>query len=179
MSGWATVMVSSDAVAERILDSAGYEVYAPRYRAILRGARLLPSGRRVRSRTDTVIYRPLFSGYLFVLLDENTQWDPIRKSLHVRRIIMSEDETPVLLRSEIIEQLRMAEADGLWDEVTAVEALRTEIASGKQPTVSVPWYGVMGKLVSLDDSGRARVLIEMLGSTTLTVDGRTLRLVQA
>lgn len=185
MIGWATVMVTGgcEAIAERVLDSIGYEVYLPRYRAVLKGARLLPTGRRVRSRTDTVIYRPLFTGYLFAAInDETPSWYAINNSLHVRRVIMSiseneYDEKPIILRNDVIAELKRRQDAGEWDEVTDIAAIRARFDAGEDLTVSMPHLGIIGHLSSLDENGRARVLSQMLGSATLTVEATKLKIV--
>ena len=108
------------------------------------------------------------------------QWYPVSNTLHVTRIITDSWNMPVLLRSEIIDHLKSVEADGLWDEVTPVEVLRKKFndSNGELMVAPAEYEGMIGKLVSIDDKGRARVLLDMLGQVSFTVDGRTLRVVQ-
>jgi transcription antitermination factor NusG len=146
------------------------------------GARIRSDGRRVRSRSDTVVQRPLFVGYIFVKLADDQQWSPIAQSRNVERIITAGvDQIPVLLRQEVIDQLREDEKAGLWDETKPRQDLRRLLDKGERPSVAVPeLYDVTGQLLELDEQGRARVLLErMLGSVVLTVDGRGLKLVAA
>jgi Transcription termination factor nusG len=78
-AGWCVVMSkpAAEEIAERSIREAGYRVYLPCYRKILRGSRFGEDGRRIRSRRDEVVLRPLFPLYLFVELCPHQQWSPV------------------------------------------------------------------------------------------------------
>jgi len=55
--------------------------------------------------------------------------------------------------------------------------LRKLLAEGRQPKVAMNGHPLIGKLISLDDAGRASVLVELFDRSLVTrVDARPLRL---
>ena len=177
--GWIVIMSKSSAehVAERTLQSAGWRVYCPRYRKLLRGTKII-NGKKVGIRRGgEVVFRPLFSRYIFCELHPEQQWWPIRKAVGVDRIVMEPSTVtrpgepdrialPALLHPEIIELIRQAMDAGEFDEYRpriVRNDLRQRLNRGERPMVRANGSGIVGRLVGLNDAGRAQVLISLLG----------------
>lgn len=174
-TGWAVVETKPNAetVAERSLVRLGFEPYVPRYNKLIKGCRIEPNGRRVRSRENTVQSRPFLPGYLFVPVpygsdamtaDTDHGWG---KPLGVRRVLrhrMDQDGRckPRIIRASIVEGIRLAalEKDETPRQVRA--DLKERMDSGQPVRVRHP-LGFVATLVSLDDKGRARYFAELFG----------------
>lgn len=103
---------------------------------------------------------PFFPGYLFVALDlGRDRWRSVNSTYGVQRLVMTGGEgRPMPVPTGIIEALhREADARGCLvadDRLRVGEPVR--ILAG-------PFSDVVGELVQLDESGRIRVLVELLG----------------
>lgn len=125
----------------------------------------LPLRRKIwrRARRSEIRRVPFFPGYLFVALDlERDRWRSINGTIGVQRLVMAGGEArPVALPQGLIEALRgRADDRGLLAPETWPEALevgqRVRIVTG-------PFDNRLGELIGLDDAGRVRVLVELLG----------------
>ncbi len=132
----------------------GFRSFLPRLVKTVRHAR--------RSRS---VRAPLFPGYLFVPLDiERRRWRCINGSFGVASLIMSGDR-PLPVPHGVVEDLCVLTAGG--DEVDLGARLRP---GSKVRILTGPFAEKLGTLLELDDRGRARVLLEILGaSRTVTM----------
>ncbi len=103
---------------------------------------------------------PFFPGYLFVALDlDRDQWRSVNGTIGVQRLVMAGgDERPVPLPRGVVERWRSETDDRgcLRHEELLRVGQAVRIQSG-------PFGDRLGELVALDDAGRVRVLIELLG----------------
>lgn len=126
----------------------GFKAYLPQYLRTTRHARQLRTCRA-----------PLFPRYLFIILDlERDRWLCVRGTIGVSSLVGC-DERPLPVPQGIIEAL-IAQADGnglieFGDGLQAGQKVR--IASG-------PFADFVGTLDRLDDTGRVRLLLDMMGS---------------
>ena len=131
------------------LRNQGFQVFLPLRQKTWRHAR------RVEIRQV-----PFFPGYLFVALDlERDCWRGINGTFGVQRLVMSGGEAlPTPLPQGIVEALQ-----GEADERGCLrheELLR--VGQGVR-ILAGPFGDRMGELIGLDDAGRVRVLVELLG----------------
>ena len=103
---------------------------------------------------------PFFPGYLFVALDlDQDQWRSVNGTIGVQRLVTPCGETrPVPLPRGVVEAWRNETDD--QGCLRCAEPLRAGQAVRIQ---SGPFGDRLGELVDLDDAGRVRVLIELLG----------------
>ena len=130
------------------LGMQGFRSYLPQYRRTIRHARQL---RTVRA--------PLFPSYLFVILDlGRDRWLSVRSTIGVAQLVGSSDR-PLAVPHGIIESL-IAHAND------ANLALFGDcLQKGQKVRIAIgPFAEFIGTLDRLDDSGRVRVLLEMMGS---------------
>ncbi len=178
-AGWCALFcnpASEQAVAAR-LRREGWRAYLPLYRKLLRGV-IIKGGRRVRTKgAGEIVFRPLFTRYLFVEIDLETQaWTPLARCHGVDRLVLASREIgsrPGLIADEVIELIRQAVDAGDFDDHVARpkavrEDLRKLLAAGEQPQVRINGFDLVGRLQSLDENGRAAVLIELLGRPIIT-----------
>jgi transcription antitermination factor NusG len=131
------------------LRGQGFEVFLP----------LRPKTWRHARRIETR-YVPFFPGYLFVVLDlVRDRWRRINGTFGVQRLVMvGSEDRPIPLPRGMIEALRReADARGCLRPgglLRVGQAVR--ILAG-------PFGDRMGELIELDEAGRIRVLIELLG----------------
>lgn len=129
------------------LTNQGYEIFLPWRQKTRRHAR----------RVETVL-RPFFPGYLFVRIDlVRERWRPINSTFGVARIVM-QGECPAPAPRGLIETLMgCCNAGG-------VLAWQPELRPGESVRVSEgPFADLIGELEELDDSGRACVLLDIMG----------------
>lgn len=123
----------------------------------------LPLRARTRRHARRIDIRlvPFFPGYLFVALDlGRDRWRSVNSTYGVQRLVMAGCESrPMPVPTGVIEALHHeADARGCLvpdDRLRVGEPVR--ILAG-------PFNDIVGELVQLDDSGRIRVLIELLGA---------------
>jgi transcription elongation factor/antiterminator RfaH len=141
----------AEARAEQHLAQQGYVVFCPRLRRLVRHAR-----------QSSVKFVPLFPRYLFVQLDTGRQrWRAINGTAGVARLLVQGDE-PAAAPLGVVESLmaRVIDQDSL--KIGAP----VQIAEG-------PFAGLMGTLEHLDERGRVRVLLDLLGRrVSVMVGGR-------
>jgi transcriptional antiterminator RfaH len=125
-----------------------------RFRAFL--PRYLKNRRHAR-RVDTVS-APLFPRYLFVIVDRGRdRWRSINGTLGIERLLMQGGE-PQAVPCGVVESIIDAvDADGIihFDQhLKEGQAIRV---------MAGPFADLVGQLERLDDNGRVRVLLEILG----------------
>ncbi len=109
---------------------------------------------KLRNQRVQTITEPMFSRYLFIQLDDQTQnWGPIRSTLGVSKLV-SFGPQPAKVPPEFIDFLREAPVETL--ERMFAPGDNVQIASG-------PLQGLQGTYVAHDGETRAFVLVELLG----------------
>ena len=147
-----------EAQAARQLENQDYRVFLPR----------LFKSRRHARKFETVL-APLFPRYMFIILDLGRhRWRSVNGTYGVDRLLMRSGE-PEPVPIGLVEQLTDATAaDG-------VVRCRSALKEGQTIRVTAgPFAELMGKLESLDDQGRVRVLLEIMGGTVPVVLPETL-----
>ena len=105
---------------------------------------------------------PLFPGYVFVSFDvDNDPWRSINGTLGVRRLISYDPARPQPMPDAAMTQLLGRCHDGIV----------TKLIGGVQPgdavkIVSGPFAGQLAEVESLDNKGRVRILLSILGGAT-------------
>ena len=160
---WGVVEVRSnkEALAERSLREIGYDPLVVRYIKLIRGARIAPDGRRIRSRKDELQARPFIPGYLFLPLEVDDDATLVDVQRGVKRLFRSRDADgypakPKLIRARIVEQIKIAAAER--DETP--RPVRSDLKPGDR--VRIPG-GIEAVLLKLDEKGRAEYMAEILG----------------
>ena len=151
MNAWYTVSTASnnEFMAALNLKKQNFETYYPKYKKLTKHAR----------KFKTVI-KPLFPGYLFVLLDvEKQNWYKINATYGVKKLITMGIE-PVSISKFLITELKSREdINGITDIVANfpyVKGDRVVLNDG-------PFEGKKGIFDGLSDSNRIRVLFDILG----------------
>ena len=129
------------------LANQGFQVFLPKIRRMVRHAR-----------RSVLRSMPLFPGYVFVDGSKAQRWRSINGTLGVRHLITF-DERPAVVEAGFVETLiGMSSQGGIVDLRSRLEVGdAVEFASG-------PMAGRIGRLVELDDRGRAAVLMELLSN---------------
>jgi transcription antitermination factor NusG len=129
------------------LDRLGFRSFAPRVTRTIRHAR--------KSRT---VLAPLFPGYVFIILDlSRDRWRAVNSTYGVVALIMGAEQ-PMPVPSGIVEALVMSENSGVvWSDNDLEIGQKVRILSG-------PFTDALCRLVHLDDKGRVRVLLELMGT---------------
>jgi transcription elongation factor/antiterminator RfaH len=133
--------------AQAQLENQKYRVFLPKREKTIRHARKL-----------STVVAPFFPRYLFVVLDLGQhQWRSVNGTLGVSSLVMGGD-MPCPVPSGIVESmLALSGADGLLQLQTNLKiGAPVRFASG-------PFAEQLGVLDRLDDSGRIRVLLNILG----------------
>ena len=181
--GWAAVMAKpmAEELAEKHIRKAGFRVYLPRYRKVLRTTYRDELGRVRRNGKSEIVMRPLIVGYLFVELHPGQQWRSIGRCIGVVDhepflILRAGGETPALIRPELIDVLRDRENKREFDDphFRKKRAARKSFAAGALPlkpgervrVESGPFAGYWGRLDDMDDSGRFQAIVEIFGRDT-------------
>ncbi|CAJ0888335.1 hypothetical protein AMST5_03869 [freshwater sediment metagenome] len=138
--------------AARQLEAQGFKTFLPQMLKTVRHARQL---RTVRT--------AVFPGYVFVALDiTRDRWRSVNGTIHVSRLIMSEDMPLPAPRGVVETLMTYREASGLcrFDrDLQAGEMVRV---------ITGPFAQILGRIAALDDKGRARVLLEIMGGAITT-----------
>lgn len=136
-----------EAPGARQLENQGFRVFLPRF---------LKSRRHAR-KFETVL-APLFPRYLFVILDlGRDRWRSVNGTYGVDRLLMRAGE-PEPVPHGLVEQLAGAA------RVDGVVRFSPVLKEGQTIRVTAgPFAELMGRLERLDDQGRVRVLLEIMG----------------
>jgi transcription elongation factor/antiterminator RfaH len=133
--------------AQANLENQGFRTFMPRRRKTVRHARKL---RTVES--------PFFPRYLFVVLDvERDRWRAVNSTFGVSRLVMRGDLPEPVPRGVVETFLASADEHGIL-----YLADRLKIGSPVR-MLAGPFADQLATLEQLDDLGRVRVLVEMLG----------------
>jgi transcriptional antiterminator RfaH len=133
--------------AARQLTNQGFRSFVPRYWKNRRHARKVET-----------ISAPLFPRYIFVVVDRTRdRWRSINGTLGVERLLMYGGE-PQAVPVGVVENL-VAAAD-----VEGNVRFNFHLKEGQAVKVTAgPFADLVGQLERLDDNGRVRVLLEILG----------------
>ena len=136
-----------EAKAERQLANQDYRTFLPRF---------LKSRRHAR-RFET-IRTPLFPGYLFVILDlTRDRWRSVNGTYGVDRLLTHAGAPEPVPRGLVEQLLAATDAEG-------VVRLHSNLQNGQMVRISAgPFANFVGRLQQLDDSGRVKILLEVLG----------------
>ncbi len=129
------------------LEAQGFPTFLPKRRKTIRHARKL-----------STVTAPFFPRYLFVVLDlSRDRWRSVNGTFGVSRLVMGGD-LPCPAPPGIVETILAAtDAEGLVD-------LRPDLKIGAPVRLAAgPFAEQLAVLDRLDDSGRVRVLLNMLG----------------
>lgn len=149
---WVIVMTKSSAEeqAERSLRQAGYRVYLPRYRKMLRGHRV--AGWRA---TAALSMRPAFQGYLFV--QDWSGW-PLIPINGIVGLMMDGSNTPQTMTTADIDKIRVKEWEGSFDEMPPPahrKARRDDLKVGAEVEFAFHGERIIGVLDGLSNNGKA------------------------
>lgn len=103
---------------------------------------------------------PFFPGYLFIALDlGRDQWRSVNGTFGVRRLVTAGDPPrPAPLPSGLVEALR-----GQTDDMGCLRPAGALRIGQAVRVLAGPFGDRIGELIELDDAGRIRVLIDLLG----------------
>jgi transcription elongation factor/antiterminator RfaH len=135
--------------AKNQLENQSYEVFLPRRLKTVRHARKL-----------TNVAAPFFPRYLFIRLDlTRHRWRSVNGTFGVTSLIM-QGEVPHPVPPGVVEAMTAAvDASGFL-------CLEESLKVGSQVRLAAgPFADQLGTLDRLDDSGRVRVLLEIMGAT--------------
>ena len=124
---------------------------------------------KLRNQRVQVVTEPMFSRYLFIQLDDQTQnWGPIRSTLGVSKLV-SFGPQPAKVPPEFVAFLKEAPPETLARMFAPGDTV--QVAAGSL-------QGLEGKYLAHDGETRAFVLIELLGQPhRLRIEMETLRVV--
>jgi transcription elongation factor/antiterminator RfaH len=144
----AHTLPKSEWKAELHLGAQGFRTFQPQIRKTIRHARQLKTVRA-----------PLFPRYLFVILDlGRDRWLSVRSSVGVSSLFSSRDGRPVPVPIGIVESLIERSEDTLT-------RLDSHLVKGQQVRILTgPFADFVGMLDRLNEAGRVRVLLEMMGT---------------
>jgi transcription antitermination factor NusG len=133
-----------------------------------RGYRVCLPLRRKRLRDGYAAMRPLFVGYLFVLLDDAEPWVAILSTPGVDGVVrrMGERDAPALLAVDLVAAIRDEAEAGVFDDVVPLDAAlarpgdRIKVADG-------PFAGFITTLQEVDERGRAQALLRLFNRETV------------
>ena len=140
---------SREANAEFQLQAQKYRVFVPSLTKTIRHAR-----------KTCIVKAPVFSGYLFVILDlGRDQWRSINGTFGVARIVTVAGRPSPVPLGLVEAMLDRTDAEGNMDLISSLTLGQSvRILAG-------PFAKFVGTLDRLDAGGRVRVLLEIMGGT--------------
>jgi transcription antitermination factor NusG len=142
----ARVHSSRENSAQFNLDRLGFRCFAPRVTRTVRHAR--------KSRT---ILAPLFPGYVFIILDlSRDRWRTVNSTFGVASLIMGVEQ-PMPVPHGVVEAIMTQDLGVVRSDDNLKIGQQVRILSG-------PFAEAVCRLVHLDDKGRVRVLLELMGT---------------
>jgi transcription elongation factor/antiterminator RfaH len=144
----AHTLPKSEWKAELHLGAQGFRTFQPQIRKTIRHARQLKTVRA-----------PLFPRYLFVILDlKRDRWLSVRSTVGVSSLFSSRDGGPVPVPIGIVESLIERSEDSLT-------RLDSDLVKGQQVRILTgPFVDFIGTLDRLNEAGRVRVLLQLMGT---------------
>ncbi|MGA7711102.1 MAG: transcriptional activator RfaH [Rhizomicrobium sp.] len=137
-----------ESMASSHLRNQGFPAFLPRRQKMRRHARKID-----------VVLAPFFPGYLFVQLDlQRDQWRSVNGTYGVGRLVMQGD-APAAAPRGVIEALRDA-----CDENGVLRLPNDDLKPGQSVRIlSGAFADFVGEIDRLDDAGRVRVLLDIMG----------------
>jgi transcription elongation factor/antiterminator RfaH len=134
------------------LEAQQFETFLPQILKTVRHAR--------RMRT---VKAAVFPGYLFIRLDPaQHRWRSVNGTIGVSRLLAG-SEGPMPAPIGVVEALK-GYVDG-----RGYCQLRRDLVAGQQVRVTTgPFVSLMGEVLSMDDKGRTRVLLQIMGGKVVT-----------
>jgi transcriptional antiterminator RfaH len=138
-----------EARAKNQLENQAYEVFLPRRLKTVRHARKLSN-----------VAAPFFPRYLFIRLDlTRDRWRSVNGTFGVTRLVMQGDLPHPVPRGVVETMIAAIDPKGFL-------CLEESLKMGSQVRLLAgPFAEQLGTLDRLDDSGRVRVLLEIMGAT--------------
>jgi transcription elongation factor/antiterminator RfaH len=142
-------LAQSELRAAHHLGNQGFRVFVPR----------CWKNRRHARRSET-ISAPLFPRYIFTVLDRTRdRWRSINGTFGVDRLLMSGGEPQPVPHGLVESLIRATDAEGnVHFDFALREGQNVKVIAG-------PFANLIGSLEKLDENGRVRVLLELLGAT--------------
>jgi len=130
------------------LERQGYRVCLPQIQKTIRHSRQLRT-----------VQTALFPRYLFIRLNlTRDRWSPVRSTIGVSRLITA-DERPVPVPVGVVEEIIERTSE------SGMTRLDCKLSIGERVRIlSGPFAECVGTLARLDEAGRVRVLLEMMGN---------------
>jgi transcription antitermination factor NusG len=145
-------LANREANARLHLTAQGFLTFLPQLLKTVNHARKLRTVRRA-----------VFPGYLFAILDlKRDRWRSVNGAHGVSWLVMGRD-MPLPVPQGVVEKLI-----DYMDESGLCRLDRDLKADDKVRVIAGPFAHLMGQLVSLDDKGRVRVLLEIMGGEVIT-----------
>jgi transcription elongation factor/antiterminator RfaH len=137
----------AEARAERQLHRQGFRTFQPKRHKTVRHARRL-----------STVEAPFFPRYLFIVLDlARHQWRRVNGTFGVSQLVMRGDQPHPVPRGVVEALIAAADARGILQ-------LARELQVGRPVRLMAgPFAEQLAILDHLDDSGRVRVLLDILG----------------
>ena len=144
----AHTLPKSEWKAELHLGAQGFRSYLPQIRKTIRHARQLKT-----------VEAPLFARYLFIILNlDRDRWLSVGSTVGVSRLLTTRDGRPIPVPAGIVESL-------IERSETNLTRLDAGLVKGQQVRIlSGPFADFVGTLERLDEAGRVKVLLEMMGT---------------
>ena len=143
----------AEVLAQANLERQGFDCFCPRFRKTRRHAR----------RIDHLLV-PVFPGYIFVGFDpRRDHWTPINGTTGVRRLVGSAAGAPYAMPEAVMAAL-FERCEG-----SVIQQMVPALALGQQVRLSNgPFATALATIERLDDNGRVRVLLDILGGSVPT-----------
>ena len=143
----------AEVLAQANLERQGFACFCPRFRKTRRHAR----------RVDSLL-APVFPGYIFVRFDpRRDHWSPINGTTGVRRLVGSVSGAPYPMPETVMSAL-FERCEG-----SVIQRMVPTLWPGQQVRLSSgPFATVLATIERLDDNGRVRVLLDILGGMVPT-----------
>ena len=143
--------------AQRNLENQRFRTFMPKRRKTLRHARRM-----------TTVEAPFFPRYLFLVMDpRRDQWRRVNGTFGVARLVMRGDAPHPVPRGVVEALVASADAGGVLDLVGNLRV------GGAVRVMAGPFADQLAVLDQLDDSGRVRVLLDILGrQVVMTTEAR-------
>lgn len=142
-----------ETVAQQQLMQQNFEVYLPCF------AKKVTHARKTRT-----IKKPLFPRYLFLHINNNQSWRCINSTRGIQYLLLNTNLTPKTIPALFLKSLKQQEDDdGL---------IQTAFSNPLQPGAPVliqtgSFNGQVANVISLSDEGRVKILLDILGSSTM------------
>lgn len=144
-------------LAKMNLEAQNFEVFLPQILKTTRHARQL------RTKKAAV-----FPGYLFIHLNpEQHRWRSVNGTIGVSRLLTA-NERPEPAPIGVVEALM-----SYVDDLGYCHLNRDLVAGQRINVVQGPFVRLMGEVLSMDDKGRTRVLLEIMGGKVVTLLDRS------